>query len=144
MNAGEKPHCGNEKSARKTSRRDCPEFTTKDGSAIRELMAYRNSMAARMSLAEASLPPGGKTECHLHRETEEIYYFLEGRGRILAGDEFFDVEPGDSVLHPPGVRHQTWNTGDVRMAFLCCCAPAYEHGDTDILPDAGLEKDAAT
>lgn len=125
---------------RKTSRRDCPEFTTKDGSTIRELMAYRNSEAARMSLAEASLPPGGKTECHVHREVEEIYYFLEGRGRILVGDEFFDVEPGDSILHLPGVRHQTWNTGDARMVFLCCCAPAYEHDDTDILPDAALER----
>ena len=121
---------------RKTSRDDCPAFTTKDGSTIRELMAYRNSEATRMSLAEASLPPGGKTECHLHPEVEEIYYFLSGTGRILVGDEYFNVAPGDSILHLPGVRHQTWNTGTVEMFFICCCAPAYEHDDTVILPDA--------
>lgn len=121
----------------KTNRRDCSPFTTKDGSTIRELMAYRNSDCVRMSLAEASLPPGGKTECHVHREVEEVYYFLEGRGRILAGDDYFDVEPGDSVLHSPGVRHQTWNIGETPLVFLCLCAPAYEHDDTDMLPDAG-------
>ncbi len=120
----------------KTSRENCPAFTTKDGSAIRELMAYRNSAAERTSLAEATLPPGGKTECHLHREVEEIYHFLSGTGRILAGDEYFDVGPGASVLLRPGVRHQTWNTGAVPLVFLCVCAPAYEHDDTDILPDA--------
>ncbi len=120
----------------KTGRADCPPFTTKDGSTIRELMAHRNSDCERMSLAEATLPPGGRTECHRHPETEEIYYFLEGRGLVLAGDERFDVGPGDSILHRPGVRHQTWNTGEGSLAFLCVCVPAYEHDDTEILPDA--------
>jgi Mannose-6-phosphate isomerase len=123
----------------KTKRDDCPEFITKDGSTIRELMAYRNSGAKRTSLAEASLPPGGKTDCHYHPEVEEIYYFLEGRGKVLAGDAFYDVEPGDSILHLPGARHQTWNTGDVKLVFICVCAPAYEHDDTVIVPDAELE-----
>lgn len=121
-----------------TSRDDCPPFITKDGSTIRELMAYRNSAAERMSLAEATLPPGVKTECHLHREVEEIYYFLKGRGRILVGDDFYDVGPGVSILHRPGVRHQTWNTSDEPLIFLCQCAPAYEHDDTDILPDVPM------
>ena len=120
----------------KTSRGDCPPFITKDGSEIRELMAYRNSACLRMSLAEATLQPGGKTECHVHPRVEEIYYFLQGRGRVLAGEDYYEVFPGDSIVHLPGVRHQTWNTGDVPLVFLCHCAPAYEHDDTDILPDA--------
>lgn len=115
---------------------DCEPFVTKDGSIIRELMARRNSACERMSLAEATLPAGTKTECHLHPEAEEIYYFLSGEGRVLVGDEYFDVGPGTSVLHRPGVRHQTWNTGDAPLVFLCHCVPAYEHDDTDILPDA--------
>ncbi len=121
----------------KTNRGKCPPFTTKDGSTIRELMAYRNSDCERMSLAEAVLPQGGRTECHRHPETEEIYYFLRGRGRILVGDDYYDVEPGDAILHRPGARHQTWNTGKGPLVFLCHCAPAYEHADTEILPDAG-------
>lgn len=125
-------------SGTKTEYGDCPAFVTKDGSFVRELMAHRNSACERTSLAEARLEPGRKTDCHLHRKVEEIYYFLEGKGRILVGDEFYDVGPGTSILHRPGVRHQTWNTGDAPLVFLCLCAPAYEHDDTDLLPDTPL------
>ena len=31
---------------------------------------------------------------------------------------------------PPGQRHKLWNTGSEILRLLCCCAPAYEHGDT--------------
>ncbi len=122
-----------------TRRDQCPPFITKDGSTIRELAAYRNSAAVRTSLAEASLAPGCKTECHVHHAVEEIYYFLSGTGRILAGDEMLNVGPGDSVVHVPGKRHQTWNTGNEPLVFLCVCAPAYEHDDTDILPGSESE-----
>ncbi|MDR3211793.1 MAG: cupin domain-containing protein [Planctomycetota bacterium] len=120
----------------KINRADCQPFLTKDGSEIRELMAWRNSPAKRQSLAEASLPPGGKTTCHRHQLTEEIYYFLAGSGLTLAGDDFFRVGPGDAVLNRPGVRHQTWNLADTTLVFLCCCSPAYEHDDTLLLPEA--------
>lgn len=135
-------HTGMSMKPTQTSRDVCPPFITKDGSTIRELMAYRNSACERMSLAEAMLPVGCKTECHMHPLVEEIYYFLEGEGRVLAGGEFLAVKPGDSVLHRPGVRHQTWNTGSTPLVFLCHCTPAYEHDDTVILPDAQPEGNA--
>ena len=37
---------------------EVPAFTTKDGSEIRELLAYRNSCIRHQSLAEARLPVG--------------------------------------------------------------------------------------
>src|SRR5437762_2275859 len=49
-----------------------PAFITKDGSEIRELLAYRNSVIRRQSLAEARLPSGGSTQEHYHPDTEEI------------------------------------------------------------------------
>jgi mannose-6-phosphate isomerase-like protein (cupin superfamily) len=59
---------------------DVPAFITKDGSEIRELLAYRNSCIRNQSLAEARLPPGASTTAHRHLKTEEIYYILEGQG----------------------------------------------------------------
>ena len=38
---------------------EVPAFTTKDGSEIRELLAWRNSAIRNQSLAEARLPVGG-------------------------------------------------------------------------------------
>jgi mannose-6-phosphate isomerase-like protein (cupin superfamily) len=44
-----------------------------------------------------------------------------------------DVGPGDAIAIPPGTAHQITNTGDVTLRLLCCCAPAYEHDDTELL-----------
>jgi mannose-6-phosphate isomerase-like protein (cupin superfamily) len=109
---------------------DVPSFITADGSEIRELLAHRNSCIRRQSLAEARLPPGGKTTPHHHPQTEEIYYLLEGVGRMRIGDQERDVRPGDAIAIPPGVVHQIVNTGPAVLKFLCCCAPGYEHQDT--------------
>src|ERR1044071_7997103 len=59
-----------------------PPFITKDGSEIRELLAYRNSSIRNQSLAEARLPAGASTQEHYHVCTEEIYYLLEGTGQM--------------------------------------------------------------
>ena len=40
------------------------------------------------------------------------------------------VGPGDTILIPPGARHQIRADADGRLRFLCCCAPAYAHEDT--------------
>ena len=109
---------------------DAAPFATKDGSEIRELLAHRNSAIRHQSLAEARLPPGGATQPHYHPRAEEIYYLLEGRGRMHLEGEVREVGPGDAIAIPPGQRHQITNIGEGTLRFLCCCAPAYEHDDT--------------
>ena len=105
-------------------------FTTKDGSEIRELLAHRNSVIEKQSLAEARLFPGSSTTPHYHRLTEEIYYVLDGEGRMRIGEDERAVGPGDAIAIPPGAVHQITNTGSGVLKFLCCCAPGYEHEDT--------------
>ena len=107
-----------------------PSFITKDGSEIRELLAYRNSAIRYQSLAEARLPAGGATQEHYHVKTEEIYYITHGRGRIKIEGATREVGPGDAIAIPPGQRHQLWNIGEDILRVLCCCAPPYEHDDT--------------
>jgi len=109
---------------------EAPPFTTKDGSEIRELLAHRNSAIRNQSLAEARIPPGGSTAPHFHPVAEEIYYLLEGRGRMQIEAEICEVGPGDAIAIPPGLRHQITTISEEPLRFLCCCAPAYEHEDT--------------
>lgn len=107
-----------------------PAFITKDGSEIRELLAYRNSCIRNQTLAEARLEAGTCTTPHHHVKTEEIYFILEGRGHMRVGFETAAVAPGDAIAIPPGASHQITNTGDGLLRVLCCCAPGYEHDDT--------------
>lgn len=113
-------------------------FKTKDGSEIRELLAYRNSAVRNQSLAEARVPVGGATQEHYHALAEEIYYITQGTGLIRLDGREREVAVGDAIAIPPGVRHKLWNCGHEELRLLCCCAPAYEHADT-ILTEPGVK-----
>src|SRR6478735_2263640 len=88
-----------------------PPFITKDGSEIRELLAYRNSAIRNQSLAEARLPAGASTQEHYHAKTEEIYFITHGAGRMRIENELREVQAGDAIAIPPGKKHKLWNTG---------------------------------
>ena len=105
-------------------------FTTLDGSRIRELAGPAWTPARNQSLAEATVPPGGETEEHLHQRSGEIYFFLSGQGRMRLDGESGPVGPGDCVVIVPGTPHKLWNTGAEPLVLLCCCAPAYADADT--------------
>jgi mannose-6-phosphate isomerase-like protein (cupin superfamily) len=105
-------------------------FTTLDGSTIREIAGPAWTPARNQSLAEATVPAGGRTIAHLHRSSEELYFFTAGEGRMRLGDEERDVAAGDCVVIPPGAVHELRNTGDGPLVLLCCCAPAYSDADT--------------
>lgn len=115
------------------SRDQVPSFITKDGSEIRELLAYRNSVIQKQSLAEATVPAGMVTQFHYHPVTEEIYFILEGTGEVRLGDQWHTVKPGDSIPISPGTPHQIQASSTEELRFLCCCVPAYEHSDTVLL-----------
>ena len=111
---------------------EVPAFTTKDGSEIRELLAYRNSAIRNQSLAEARVPVGGSTMEHYHVKAEEIYFITHGAGRMRIEGELREVRAGDAVAIPSGKKHKLWNTSGETLRLLCCCAPCYEHSDTII------------
>ena len=110
-------------------------FITADGSSIRELAGIPSGNAANQSLAEAIVPPGGATVAHFHRQTEEIYLFTAGSGRMRLGEEERPVRAGDCVVIAPGTPHKLWADEPDPLVLLCCCAPAYSHEDTLLLED---------
>lgn len=112
-------------------------YITKDGSEIRELLHPSTHAVRNQSLAEAVVPPGTTTVLHRHRLSEEIYHVTRGQGMMTLGDDIFAIAPGDTVLIPPGTAHCVSNTGNMPLRILCCCAPAYTHDDTELLPPAG-------
>lgn len=103
-------------------------FTTADGSTIRSILDATNAPVKNQSLAEASLPAGGKTDRHYHKLSEEIYFILEGKAQMEIDGASQEVGVNDSILIPPGAWHQISALTDIR--FLCCCSPVYSHEDT--------------
>ncbi|MEA2385131.1 MAG: hypothetical protein QOH72_5102 [Solirubrobacteraceae bacterium] len=115
---------------------DLERFTTLDGSTIREIAGPAWTPARNQSLAEATVPVGGATIAHYHREAEELYFFTAGRGRLRVGDIEREIAPGDCAVIPPGTVHKLSNIGQDPLVLLCCCAPAYADEDTVLVEDA--------
>jgi mannose-6-phosphate isomerase-like protein (cupin superfamily) len=105
-------------------------FTTRDGSTIRSLLDLSTAPVRNQSLAEATLPAGFATQRHHHKDSEEIYYVVEGEGELELDGERAAVGPGDAVLIPPGAWHEIRASEAGPLRFLCCCAPPYRHEDT--------------
>ncbi|HEX2101853.1 MAG TPA: cupin domain-containing protein [Candidatus Synoicihabitans sp.] len=62
------------------------------------------------------VPPGAAIcPFHSHAAQWELFVFREGRGVVRSGDERLKVGPGDVVLHPPGVPHQTMAHPDAEL-----------------------------
>ena len=118
------------------NRDDVVPFITKDTSIIREIVSPANSSLFNQSLAEAIVPVGRATDEHYHVETEEIYYVIKGQGLMKIGDEKREVSEGDGIVIEPGMNHKIWNTSDVDLVFLCCCAPSYTNDDTVMLEES--------
>jgi mannose-6-phosphate isomerase-like protein (cupin superfamily) len=104
-------------------------IATPHGSEIRPLMDRTTSEVERCSLAEEILPPGASVGEHLHRETEEIYYVVEGNGIMRVGDESTEVGPGDAILIPREQPHSLTNAGNRDMRILLVCGPAHSFSD---------------
>jgi mannose-6-phosphate isomerase-like protein (cupin superfamily) len=112
------------------ARRDQLEpYVTRDGSEIREWVAP-GTRGRRQTLAEATVPAGGSTLAHYHRESEEIYLVTSGRGRLRLGDEEQAIGPGDCVVIPPGVVHRLHAGAEAPLVVVCSSVPPYSHEDT--------------
>jgi mannose-6-phosphate isomerase-like protein (cupin superfamily) len=98
---------------------------TPHGSEIRPLIDRTTSPVTQCSLAEEWLPPGAAVTPHHHEVLEEIYYILEGAGRMTIGEETREVGPGDAIYIPKHNRHTLTNTGAEPMRLLLVCGPAF-------------------
>jgi quercetin dioxygenase-like cupin family protein len=87
--------------------------------------------------------PAGKgyTFTHRHKEQEEVYIAVEGRGSIFIDGELLDFVAGDVVRVPPEAR-RALKAADGQDLFLICAGGAtkgYPKGaDSEHLIDDGM------
>jgi len=60
----------------------------------------------------------GKTTGHSHEDQEEVYFVIQGRGRMIVGESEYDIRAGDALYVPFGVFHTTYNTGVLPLQLL--------------------------
>lgn len=82
------------------------------------------------------IAPGTKNPKHLHPNSDEVLYLLEGELDHSLGDEVHRLLPGMSIHIPVGVAHDAINRSD-KMARMVV---AYSTGDRQtVMCEAGEE-----
>jgi mannose-6-phosphate isomerase-like protein (cupin superfamily) len=67
------------------------------------------------------LEPDEAPPLHVHEDAEQVFYILEGEGRMTVGrdrPDAVELRVGDFVRTPPGTPHAVLNTGSSRFVYL--------------------------
>ena len=72
--------------------------------------------------------PGEGLVPHIHPESEEVYYVIEGEGTVYVGEERKEIpiEPEIALYIPPGTIHGVKNTGKEKLVVAFFVAPGKE------------------
>ena len=101
-----------------------------DGTMLREVFHPRHTgVELPYSVAQAELAPGDASLPHALAASDEVYFFLAGRGIAHVDDEQVAVHKGDIVHVPPGARQWLENVGDERLIFFCMVSPPWRAED---------------
>ena len=84
------------------------------------------------SLAQFTLEIGEKTKLHKIKSSE-IYYILEGNGKLRIDGNEFELKKNDSAYVPPNSEQFFENIGSEKLQFLCIVEPAWKQEDDEIL-----------
>jgi gentisate 1,2-dioxygenase len=92
-----------------------------------------------MAILEEVPPGGNPTSLHRHA-VEAVYYVLQGRGRSLVGNKYYDWKPGDSFYVAPFAWHQHWCFSEEPARFIACTnAELMNYLDTQIFEERGVD-----
>jgi len=77
-----------------------------------------NDHLTNITTSETILHPHKETNGHSHDGLDEVYYFIEGTGRIQIDDEFYPVKPNDMVHIHGGEFHKVYNNTNEELRFI--------------------------
>lgn len=75
-------------------------------------MAGASTGASMATVGDLTVQPGVRSGYHLHSNTEEAIFVVEGEMEFRVGSSRFRASSGDCVLAPQGIGHGLENVGD--------------------------------
>ena len=79
---------------------------------IRPLLEEKDGAAAGVHHLQIT-----NAKLHYHQRTDEIYYVLDGQGRMRLDDEEIELHKNVVVYVPRGVKHKAW--GNLTVLVVC-------------------------
>lgn len=82
------------------------------------LIDPEESPSKNLKMGYTIVYPTGRTTGHAHKNMEEVYFILSGKGKMVIGDDEFPIREGDAFYVPFGEFHVTYNTGNQPLKIL--------------------------
>lgn len=94
------------------------------GVVSRQLLNPENSESEKVTITEVHLEPGAVQPRHTHEFSEQIWYALQGTGKLLLEDDREkEFTAGDAVRFAEKDVHGLKNDGDGEFVYLSVTAP---------------------
>jgi mannose-6-phosphate isomerase-like protein (cupin superfamily) len=85
---------------------------------IQENLNLKDGTVRFVGIWDTTLENGTAIAPHLHENLEEVYYIIEGAGRMAIDDEEKKVAAGDLIYIPPTKIHALIQSGVEPLRFI--------------------------
>jgi quercetin dioxygenase-like cupin family protein len=90
--------------------------------ATKQVLVGHADGAHNFEIRYFTIPPHGFSSLDIHDHDHGVI-IVQGRARVMLGERFEEIGPGDVVYIPGNERHQFENLTDGLMAFICIIPP---------------------
>lgn len=95
----------------------------------RQLLNPDNSESVRVTITEVHLEAGASQPRHIHETSEQIWYAVKGRGKLLLeNDTVMPFCAGDVVRFADKDIHGLLNDGDDEFVYISVTSPPIHFG----------------
>lgn len=101
---------------------DIDVFAYNSNNATKQVLIGKADGARSFEVRYFTIPPRGFSSLDEHVHDHGVL-IMQGRARVMLGEVFEEVGPGDVVYIPSMERHQFENLTDEPFAFLCIIPP---------------------
>ena len=99
------------------------------GVVSRQLINPENSESERVTITEVHLEVGAIQPRHKHDSSEQIWYAIQGTGKLLlADDKEMIFTTGDVVRFADNDIHGLLNDGDAEFVYISVTSPPIDFG----------------
>lgn len=105
-------------------RKDSISELSNPGVTSRQLINPENSISERVTITEVHLEVGASQPRHKHDTSEQIWYAVQGKGKVLLADEEeIDFTAGDVVRFADNDIHGLLNDGTTEFIYISVTSP---------------------
>ncbi len=95
----------------------------------RQLLNDENSASQRVTITEVHLAVGASQPRHTHNASEQIWYAIQGTGKLLLADnQEKEFKSGDVVRFADNDVHGLINNGNNEFVYISVTAPPINFG----------------